>query len=423
MSNTRRNLITIIVLTVIVRLVFCLVVYPAVFQQPLMQGRDPYDEIAKNLLRGSGYSIDPEGTPTIKRLPLYPILLYAVYATVGTEPWAVQLLQVTLAGLTAWLIFLIGRALFCDTVGLLAAALFSVHPHLLHYTARLYTETLYVFLICLFAYLLLSIPGAAPGRNGLISGGVFGLMLLTKGVAIWFPIFFFLGFLGLFLDPPHRRALAPLAKYLTFFAIGTLVTVSPWVYRNYVLTGKLVLTSTFEGGPLYQGLYMASNLGDGRTPGELDRAASAQRSRIVEERLGPIRGPIDEYKADRLAYSLWFKGILGNPYRAGRLFLRDLFLVWFLSRSMLVTYLSLFIHLPLLGLALYGIVWLARHDRMGLGRSWPMWSLIIYFNVIYAIAYPIVRFILPALPFTMILASVGLTTIVKRTEAFPERLR
>lgn len=409
MLSTRAKLGAIILLTVVVRLAFCLAVYPALSHVPFLQGHDRYEDIAKNLLSGSGYSMDPDGPPTIKRLPLYPIVIYLTYASVGIHLWAVQLVHVLLAGVTAWLIFLIGRNVFSETVGLLAAAFFSVHPHLIQYTARPYTETLYVFLICLFAYLLLDIPGSTPWRHGLIAGGVFGLMTLTKGVAIGFPALLFLGCL---LDPSHRRSFSPLGRYLFFFLIGAAIIVSPWAYRNYALTGRVILTSTWEGAPLYHGLYVGSNLGDGRSPGALDRAASLEREQIVDKELGRIHSPIDEHRADRLAYSLVFKRILDSPYRTGMLFLRNLILVWFLTRSTLFTYLGFFLHLSLLGVSLYGLIWMVRHDREGLGKIWPVASLIIYFTVIYAIAYPFVRYVLPVAPLMMVLASFGMVKIL-----------
>ena len=409
--STRAKLGAIVLLTVVVRLAFCLAVYPALSHVPFLQGHDRYDNIARNLRHGSGYALDPAGPPTIKRLPLYPLLLYVTYAVAGERLWAIQLVHVLLAAVTAWLVFLIGKALFSENVGLLAAALFSVHPHLIQYTARPYTETLYVFLICLFACLLLDIPGSAPRRRGFIAGGVFGLMSLTKGVAIGFPAFLFLGCL---LDPSHRRSLSPLGRFLFFFLIGAAIIVSPWAYRNYALTGRVILTSTWEGAPFYHGLYVASHLGDGRTPGALDRAASLEREQIVDKELGRIHSPIDEHRADRLAYSLVFKKILDSPYRAGMLFLRNLVLVWFLTRSTLFTYLGFFLHLSLLGVSLYGLIWMVRHDREGLGKIWPVASLIIYFNVIYAIAYPFVRYILPVVPFVMILGSFGFLKLEER---------
>jgi len=408
--SARAKLGAIILFTVVVRLGFCLAVFPAISKEPLLQGHDRYDDIARNLLHGSGYALDPAGPPTIKRLPLYPLLLYATYAVAGEHLWATQLVQVFLAAVTTWLIFLIGRIMFSETVGLLAAAFFSVHPHLVHYAARPYTETLYVFLICLLAYLLLlDIPGPAPRRNGLIAGGVFGLTILTKGVAIGFPAFFFLGWL---LHPSHRKSLSPLGKYLLVFVIGAAIIVSPWAYRNYALTGRVILTSTWEGAPLYHGLYVGSNLGDGRSPGALDRAASLEREQIVDKELGRIHSPIDEHRADRLAYSLAFKKILDSPYRAGMVFLRNLVLVWFLTRSTLFTTLGFILHLSLLGLSLYGLIWMVRHDREGLGKIWPVASLIIYFNVIYAVAYPFVRYVLPVTPLLMVLASFGMVKIL-----------
>ena len=229
-------------------------------------------------------------------------------------------------------------------------------------------------------------------------------------MAIGFPVFFFLGWL---LDPSHQKSLSPLGKYLLLFVIGAAIIVSPWACRNYALTGRVILTSTWEGAPLYHGLYVGCNLGDGRSPGALDRAASLEREQIVDKELGRIHSPIDEYRADRLAYSLAFNKILDSPYRAGRLFLQNLFLVRFLTRTTFFTYLGPLVHLSLLGLSLYGLVWMMRYDRRGLGKVWAIGSLIIYFNVIYAIAYPLVRYILPVAPLMMVLASFGLAKILK----------
>jgi 4-amino-4-deoxy-L-arabinose transferase-like glycosyltransferase len=402
-------LAAIILLTILVRVAFCFGVYPAISAEPVLQGHDGYDDIARNLLHGSGYTLVPGGQPTINRLPLYPILLYLIYAAAGEHLWAVQVVQVFLAAVTAWLIFLIGKALFSGTVGLLAAAAFAMHPHLVHYTARPYTETVYVLLICLLAYLLLDAPGPAPGSRGLAPGAVFGLAMLTKDVGFAFPVFFFL---GLLLDPSRRRSPSHVRRYLLFFVIGGAIVVSPWVYRNYALIGRLVLSSAWGGTSLYKGLYVSSHLGDGRTPGALDEAASLEYQQVVSEQIGPVRDAVDEYRADRLAYSLAFKNTIDRPYRAGMLFLRNLLFVWFLTRSTLFTSLGFFIHSSLLGLSLYGFFWMMRHDRRRLGRFWAIGSLIIYFNVVYGIAYPFVRYILPVVPLLAVLASFGLVRIL-----------
>lgn len=108
--NRRMTLVSIIPFAAVVRVVFCLIVYPRISESASLLGHDRYDTIARHLLEGSGYTIDPSGPPTTQRLPLYPILLYLAYAAMRTHTytWVVQLIQVCLAAVTAWLIVLIG---------------------------------------------------------------------------------------------------------------------------------------------------------------------------------------------------------------------------------------------------------------------------------------------------------------------------
>ena len=71
---------------------------------------------AKEILAGRG----PDYTPFF-RSPLYPHFLALVYGTVGDGSWAIRLIQTLLGSLSAVLVYLIGRPVFGQVVGLVRA--------------------------------------------------------------------------------------------------------------------------------------------------------------------------------------------------------------------------------------------------------------------------------------------------------------
>ena len=130
-----------------------------------------YQEIAVNLAEGRGFALNDK--PTSWRPPLYPFLLSLVYRVAGTtDPLAARVFQAGLSLLNLMLVYLLGRRLFGERVGLGAAVIFAFYPSFLFYNNHLLTEGLFTCLLTLTAYGLALYLGSGrallpgPGRRG-----------------------------------------------------------------------------------------------------------------------------------------------------------------------------------------------------------------------------------------------------------------
>ncbi len=115
-------------------------------QQVRVFDQHSYQKLAESILAGKGYSFDkpwypfrsPAGAPTAHWSFVYPLYLSAVYAVAGPHPLAARMVQVVIVGLlTTWLVFRIGRRLFGENVGLIAASLSAVYPYFVFHDATL----------------------------------------------------------------------------------------------------------------------------------------------------------------------------------------------------------------------------------------------------------------------------------------------
>ena len=89
-------------------------------------GELSHREAALHLLEHGEY-------PVTHRLPLYPILMALLYAIFGTHTDVPLIVVLAFTSLTTiYLAYLIGKRLFGQTSGLIAAGLLALEMHLLH---------------------------------------------------------------------------------------------------------------------------------------------------------------------------------------------------------------------------------------------------------------------------------------------------
>ncbi len=98
----------------------------ALFNPPLISDDKDYDAIARSLAHGDGFKLD--GNPTAYRLPAYPLLLAASYAVFGDSKTPIRMLQAIADVISCLLLFSIGKKMFSEKVGLLAAAILALFP-------------------------------------------------------------------------------------------------------------------------------------------------------------------------------------------------------------------------------------------------------------------------------------------------------
>jgi hypothetical protein len=295
---------------------------------------DNYDLIAENLLAGHGYRVYPETSPTLLRTPGYVLVLAAVFAIFGKSLLAVQAVNFLLSLATAWIVFLLVRRIGpSERWALLAAVVSLLHPGMIMAETRGGLESLLSLVLVAFVYLTYLAVAEGRLRHYLMAGAVFGFCLLVKSsAAVMLPA---MAGVALLTAPSRAEAVRRLSGLFAAGLVGVLV-MSPWVLRNYVVTGKPIPTMTVGGLAAFQGLYVVQHPAAGREHHEIISAAAREQDVIARERGRPYRreffpqffdvqDEIDYYaELGRRAR----EAMIESPALAGRLVLHNSWAFW-----------------------------------------------------------------------------------------------
>ncbi len=217
-----------------------------------------YLESARNLLHGQGLKfVDPRFKTEVHafRTPGYPAFL----ALCGGNVRAARVAQALIDTGTVLAAFLLAGRWLAEAPSLFAALLVAFNPFLIYFTGLLLTETLFTAMLA-WALVLLAWPGAieSRGRARLMwLGGtvLLALAVLVRPGAMGLPVG--MALCGAFVNRRAARAyhLGPLWP-LPVGATGLVATVLillPWAYRNHLVMGQWVWTSTNAGFTAYDG--------------------------------------------------------------------------------------------------------------------------------------------------------------------------
>ena len=246
----RKIVISIIMLGLFLRITF-------IFLHPYPDINDAYqyDLIATNIMNGYGISQEtkPPYTPQIDRVPFYPIFMAFIYFIFGHHLIAIRIVQTVLSMITAFLVYLIAKAIIkkndtLSTLPIVSFVLTLLCPFLILFVSILFAETLTAFLITLS--LLLFLYGIY--ENKLIfyffSGISIGLAFMTRPEVFAFPII--LAATHLFINL-HKITVRRIATYLLpFFLIWSI-----WIARNYFAFNKFIPITAQAGTGLLVGTY------------------------------------------------------------------------------------------------------------------------------------------------------------------------
>lgn len=204
-----------------------------------LAGGDPkaFWSFAEGIASGQGFRSTFE--PWLAdRPPLYSYFLAGIFLLGGRSELVVFIVQALLASVASAVFYLCaGRVL--DKVGSFAAGmLFAALPSILLFTKQVLAEAVYiplwVFLLASLLYLK-----DKPQTNLLVSVGVFlGLLALARREAI-LPG----GLLVAALLWDGRRWRQTLRQFAIIFVVAALI-IFPWLWRNYLVLGKPVLSSS-----------------------------------------------------------------------------------------------------------------------------------------------------------------------------------
>lgn len=194
--------------------------------------------IARNLAQGHGFANEP-GHPTAYRYPLIPIILSLFFRILGESYIPFLLFQSLLGALIAPIMGWIGYKAGGRSTALLTGILVAFNTELISYSRMMLTETIFSFLMCLVALILVRIIDEKKLSFFFLTGVLIGLASLCRPVAIGWAIL--ISAVLLFKKKYRIRTRILVVLALT---AGSLITIAPWLIRNQIVMGSPELTTS-----------------------------------------------------------------------------------------------------------------------------------------------------------------------------------
>ena len=331
--------------------------------------------------------------------------------------------QSALDAITVVLILSMGTRLFSESVGLVSAVIFALHPLSAYYSLRFLSEPLFTLAFtAVVAAWVWAVENRRPIAYAAV-GALVALAALVKPVALglW-PLLMACACYQLRSD--FRRALSA----ATTLTIACLIVLAPWAIRNYRVTGELVVVATGGGYALWLGNQMVS---EGLEDWEVDEptrahlierrgaviasAGASDRSFVSVSDRATIRSatqPVHITVAEDHAFFLaaW-RELVSHPFESALLTVRKVFRFWFRiffpdnrwAQSFLVLFQTVFLALAAMGML--------EAKRQG-GILLPLMVPIIFLTAAHALTFATIRYSIPALPVMTLLMTVGLREVV-----------
>lgn len=348
--------------------------------------------------------------------PLYPYFLGIMYTLFGPDFIWIRLIQTVLGSLTCVGVYLLGRRIFNQNVGLVGAFLCTFYSLFFFYENLLLATSLVVFLTLLSCFLIVEASQRKKLRWWLISGLSIGLgavakanfLLIIPFVLIWIA---FQGGGGDWAGKSRRAV---------WFVLGVVLMVAPVTIRNAIVQKEFILLTSNGGLNFYIGNNPESN-------GIWDRYefpwfGATLRDHLTARRLGEpayrdqgpseissmlIRDTMDSISEDpkRALALLGKKSLL--VLNAHEVTIQDNINFW--KRF------SWFLRLPFLGygilapLGIVGILLCLRQIR----RCYYLYLMAGVPIVTMIILFVLARYRLPAVPFISLFAAKALIDIVE----------
>jgi hypothetical protein len=263
-----------------------------------------HDVMAQGLLIGEGY-------PGIARKPLYAAFLALLHGIAGQDYTDVVILQVMVIAFLPVGLYWLAKSLHLRSSGVIAALFIILRER----NALILSGTLGVSHVKLLMSDLPATLGIvlltlvilawlrAPDRRRifpLISGGVLGLLLLVRPqIAVFVPVAL-LGIMALFLKRPRMGALN-----IALFSLGLGLSLVPWLWRSYQISGQFALNDPAQNAFLTQQYSRTPGQGrlrplPGESQGEFSQRVDAYLSDFIVSNPGYVAAFVSSHFAHNL---------------------------------------------------------------------------------------------------------------------------
>lgn len=211
-----------------------------------------YRNISEQLARGNGFSVSyyrwyeasPPGADRdntlhvdFSRPPMLPLLGALLYLLPFDWMTSAKVTALLLSVLCILATFQLSREVFSSNkLAVLAAGIYAFYPYSIYHSLCWSSENLFLLFLCIsYCFLFRCIRQAFNWKDAALCGIMLALAVLTRPQGIL--LFLLLGFCGgifFFLKKETRRKVF---LCLAAFAAGGLLTLSPWMIRNWHAAG------------------------------------------------------------------------------------------------------------------------------------------------------------------------------------------
>jgi 4-amino-4-deoxy-L-arabinose transferase-like glycosyltransferase len=204
-----------------------------------VNGYSFFFDLAQNIAAGNGLTY-PGTPPASFRVPIYSAFLALV--TLGHQAFLPIVLSQSLVGAgTVLCTALLAREMFGAVAAVTAAIITAFYPYYVVHDTALQETNLYTFLTALAVWLLLRVRRSGSATVAGCAGLTLGAAVLTRANLAPFALV-----APLWLAVPGRCQTAPQRQRLwaALICAGVLaLTVSPWLVRQFQVTGSLTLST------------------------------------------------------------------------------------------------------------------------------------------------------------------------------------
>ena len=414
----KTNFNTLILLPIILFLlnsgIFCFLIYPKIGKGiDLNFDGEGYQKIALNILSGKGFYFsegdDPvlssHGRPTLLRPPLYPYFISCVYYLFGFKPHIIVVCHIIINSLMIYFVYRIAKMVFHEKAAILSSFICAFYLPFIWFLSRLYNENIFNFLLVCSMFYVIQVFCNLSLINSIILGILIGLASLCKGQMMLFPFVLLPGLIY-----RYRGEKTKFCKHYAIILISFVLILSPWVIRNYVVSGKFV-PAQFGGAVHFMRGNESAKMNIGffhQNHGIAMKKAFEKEKQIIDQFESLNKRKITEIELDGIFNKIAFNYIKENPLEFLEKIGIGCFHFWYLGESKIKSMGMALLQFPLLILALLGF-YLALKKRIKC--IFPLYSVILYFTFVHAAILSISRYSIPTMPYIIIFASFGIITL------------
>lgn len=370
-----------------------------------------YVSIATAIVQGQGVAMNGELSAYF---PVgYPGFLAVIFSIFGISLFPAQLANVVLyMGILLCTTALTEKLFQSKLTARVTLLLLAFYPSHIYYSSQLGTETPFLFLVLLWAIIMLDKQDSI--KFLILSGIIGGLCCLIRPQALYIPVIIVGTSVILNLS---RGMFVQKVKELLILYLVMSITIAPWAIRNYIVFDHFIPFSTISG----------KNLLIGNNP-------NATGGYYWSDELTKITDAPDEFTRDEQAKAAALEYIRSEPgrfitmipIRFAKLYLKDYDSINWYERergdAITETEVTVFAaakiiaqsyYVIIMALAGLGTIRLFRRSRKNL-RRFPLHPLamIFYFSSIFLVYYGTARYHFPMMPWIIMFSGYYLTGII-----------